>query len=297
MNRYLKTLLGLCSVAACMQSCGESCTYTEMEMNFKVQGKGDFASIKGKLCPTQLESATAKPSFYVLPVIYESALNNGNDPYTCFERGQVQIANFTYTTKESPTIVEIRDVVTLQNNLNHPYISHITDNSENGLLSLDCELELSGHPLYLMLALQDVLDEGGGKVWRTTGAIWPDSSEITELDAWKCILDNSYTFLKGNRFAYDPNGDDNSGMICDKELDYFTDPASVTKVYGTYSVSVENDEVYLVLKIAKSPSETKEQKIKVLAYDWYKMSIEVQNDAGEVAIAQLAPVAFPATFE
>lgn len=274
------------------QGCTDDCHYDTIQLTAHIGGSTIY-DLNGTICPSESTTETKSPGHVVIPILYESALYHGVDPYHAFEQGETQVDHLANISVQSEHLVDIRDRNTLANNLNNPTASSVSDQTNAPTIDIDLDFALDGHPLYLMLALQDVDDLGGAKRWEVQQATWPDGTEITELGQWACIMDNVYIFMKGTRFMYDPNKADNTGLLCDKELDYFTDPGSVDKVFGTYTVELDGNELYIRTRINTSTNTSYERDFRVISHSWSQLILEVENDEGQKAHAVLSPTNYP----
>ena len=270
-------------------NCDTDCTYQQATLIVEKTDGEEIVKIEGAICPEDQTTKEENENYYVLPIVYESAVSNGVDPYTAFEIGKAYTSPLTGINENSRHIIEVRDRSSLEHNLNNPYTTTLNNNSQADQLIYTGQVELTGHELQLMLALLNIDDHGGSKTWRIEKATWPDGSEITELDDWECILDNEYSFMKGRRMRYDPNGTDDQGLICNKELDYFDNEDDVTHVYGTYAIEETGTDLFINIEISTSLTNTYTERIKVVSYDWQELKVEVENDNGQTAVATIIP--------
>ncbi|MBI3142055.1 MAG: hypothetical protein HYZ16_04445 [Bacteroidetes bacterium] len=280
------------AAALTLQGCTDDCTYDTLQLTASIGGATIY-DLNGAICLTENTTETKSPDHVIIPILNESALFHGVDPYKAFELGESHIDHLANISAQSEHLVDIRDRNTLANNFNNPSASSVNYQNNAPVIDIDLEFALDGHPLYLMLALQDVDDLGGAKQWEVEQATWPDGTVITELGDWECILDNVYIFMKGSRFMYDPNKADNTGSLCNQELDYFANPNTVEKVFGTYTVELEGANLFIKTKINTSPNTSYEKDFKVISYSWTQLVLEVENDEGQKAHTVLSPTAYP----
>lgn len=283
-------MLGMGILMGGVYSCDTECSFDNAQLAVVEEASGtNVMTINGPICPENTAVVEQDENYFVLAVVEESAASFSLDPYEAFEEGKQITSPLTGINESSRHIFEVRDKSTLKNNINHPYFTSIDNTSEGKLLSYTGKVELNGHELMLMLPLMDIDDKGGAKTWQVSEVTTTDGNPVPNIDDWACFLDNKYSFLKGQRMRYDPNGDDDTGLLCAQELDYFTDPSSVSNVYGTYAVDDSGTDLMIKTHINMSINEVYEVSFKVVSYDWNELKVEAENGLGQKAIAILTP--------
>lgn len=283
-------MLGMGILMGMVCSCETDCSFDNAQLEVKEgASESTVLSINGPICPEDNSTTEQNSDYFVLAVVEESAASLGLDPYETFEEGKQVTSPLTGINESSRHIFEVRHKATLKNNLNHPYFTTVENTSEGQLLRFTGKVELTGHELQLMLPLLDIDDKGGSKTWQVAEVTTPEGNPVPNLDDWECFLDNKYSFMKGKRMRYDPNGEDDQGLLCPQELDYFSDPSSVTRVYGTYSVDDSGADLIINTRINMSINEVYEVAFKVISYDWNELKVEAENGLGQKAIAILTP--------
>lgn len=290
MLRYLVALVGVCAMGACEVDC----QYNQVELTVLENGV-ELAKVQGDACSDIEPVVTKSPGHIIIPILSISALGDSKDPYTAFEIGEELVTPANSILQEGPHIVEVRDIATLSNNINDPKVKNLVSENQGENYVAQGDVVLSGHELQLMLALENINDPGGAKLWTVGEARFPDGTLIdpNAPGEWSCFLDNRYTFMKGRRMKYDPNMEDNSGSLCDAELDYFTDPSSVTQVYGTYEILQTDDALIVRTSVSTSISEFYVVDFQILEYSWDVIKTEVANFEGEIIEVDLIPSDYP----
>ncbi len=283
MNRLL--VYGILIVA--LYSCRDnSCTINELNYVVKDQTGNEIAHLSGQVCPTdKVETTPVSPEFIARIYFREIAELNHLDVYTAFEQGIPKVMPLEIVEQHTDHIIEIINKNDLSNNFNNPYPIDISDfelegpedgSTKNG----NATIELNGHPLQLILSLTDINDEGGAKKWKfnfATEALTGDTINLNDSQ-WVCFFDNDYTFLKGNRFKYDPN---NTG--CNEELDKFPNKEPQV-VFGKYSITT-GDKPAIKLEITSGTSSTIEESFIVEEWDpnnWDQIKVRATYNGTEV---------------
>lgn len=230
--------------------------------------------------------------YYIGYYFQEGANADGKDVVEAFEEGTTNyLPTGNQPTLEDYNLFDVRRKSDGMNNFNAPSQYVVANPSTNNYTA---SVELTGSPTYMHLALENFDDPGGAKTWIVHKVEKLDGSPVDKND-WSCVFDNKYTFMKGNRCKYDPNKLDNSGEICERELDYFTDPSSVDEVFGTYSVIEEGGKTYVVISINQGISDSYEDRFELKSSSFGTVQVQMENDAGEQGIVSLLPSEFPAS--
>jgi hypothetical protein len=294
----MRRFLGLAALVLAVTSCQDgTCPFDELNYTVKnSQNDEEVATITAQGCSTDNANVAISPEYVGRVYFNESVTILGIEPYHAFEMGSANTRNVELIENTTKHIIEVIHKSTLANNLNNPYPISTDDfklSGQEGSMSKtgSANIQLNGHPLQLILSLQNVDDEGGAKTWRFQSAKYADTNEEIPLDDvdWECFFDNGYTYMKGNRFRYNPNG-----TLCNKEKDFFTDVNDPGSVYGQYSIEInENNNPEVVLEVIESPDDTRKERIEILSWDtndWNTITIKVKNPENEEEVIAVMSV-------
>lgn len=285
-----KTWIVVASFVLFLWSCKTECGHTEAELIVvEAESKNSILSIKGPVCEEGSSVVFEDSNYYILSVVHEGAMSREKDPFESFELGQQITSPLVGINSNSRHIIEVRDRATLWNNINDPYLPQTEVNNNGNVLQYNGEISLTGHPLYAILSLLNIDDRGGSKTWKIFRMENADGSSLSDLSHWQCYLDNRYTFLKGNRFKYDPNGLEDDGAICNRESALFPNPLQAANVFGTYTVEDDGAQLLVKCSVRTSLSEAHEIVFNIRSYDWEELQVILRNDVGEQAVAIFTP--------
>lgn len=277
-------------------SCETECSYNQAQLKVNNATNGEeLLSITAPVCPEGSATIVENESYYILSVLAESALADGEDPWASFEEGKQITFPMIGIHEESRHIIEVRHRSSLWNNLDQPYLSNWDNVSEGDVNSYKTEIQLTGHPLYLMLSLLNVDDKGGAKTWAIFNFETLDGAPLQDMTGWECFMDNRYSFMKGNRYKYDPNGPGNDGPLCLKDSLRFSRYQNITKDFGTYQVLQNRGGLQLRMKSNVSSDNFLESEYEVISYDWDELRLLLSNDNNEQAVAVLTPYQYDET--
>lgn len=292
MRSYLGLITLIFAVVACEN--GE-CPFQKMRyMVNNASNSEEIATITAQGCSTDQADIAISPEYVGRIYFAESVNNLGEETYHAFEKGYENTRNVEIVEQSTNHIIEIIEKNTFINNLNNPYPIEVDDfklSGEEGniIKTGKADVELKGHPLQLILALQDVDDEGGAKTWKFHSAKDAETNVAIPLNDvdWECFFDNSYTYMKGKRFKYDPNG-----TLCNNEKDYFPkeDPFNV---YGKYSINSSGKNPIVVLEIVDSGNSTRSENIEITEWsidDWNTLTVKVKNPKNDKEAVALMKV-------
>lgn len=293
MRYFFFGILSVCMVACQNDPCADDLVVNSLEGDLKVAGDVIF-DIRAEACPESIDSNTAE-GFWTQAYFRPMANEAGLTVEEAFELGQEQIAPIEIVANDQHfdgSFIEVRNLETLASNIDRKNFDFSYE-KVNGSLQIQANTELSAHPLLLYLSLAGPRDRGGAKNWKVD-RITKDEAGVNSVDSiskWDCAIDNEYAFQKGNRVRYDANGPEDDGSLCQQELDYLDGQEAPEYIYGNYEVSLsENDGVSLDIFV-NDPNNAGQTLLKlhfpVVSYDWFSMTLQVENDEGEIAYAQL----------
>lgn len=286
-----KELCWICAgLFSLLSGCATDCTYTDAQLSvFNAANEQELLTIKASVCPEASATIVENDTYYILSVVSESALANNEDPWNAFEQGRQITFPLIGINEQSRHLIEVRHRSSLWNNLDDPYISYWTNTSEGATSSFTANASLTGHPLYLILSLLNADDKGGSKTWAIFNWNELNGAPMRDIRGWECFMNNRYSFMKGNRFKYDPNGPSDEGPLCRKDSALFGRFEEATEVYGTYIITQSEDELLIKTKSTVSFDQFYEATYEVIFYDWNQLHIVMTNDADQKAIAVLTP--------
>ncbi|MGB0432054.1 MAG: hypothetical protein ACPGLV_16385 [Bacteroidia bacterium] len=266
------------------------CPFQELEYVVSNQKNNvELAKLTAKACTSFSGSVSINDDFMGRIYFNDVANSEGVETYHAFEMGQQKIFPVEIITQSEKHIFEIINKKDFSNNLNDPYPIELSDfeltGDENSELKKgSADIELNGHPLQLILALQDINDEGGAKTWKFFSA--KDSSNTTDLDLkddkWACFFDNEYTFMKGKRFKYNPKS-----TLCNGEKDYFPNKMPVN-IFGLYTLNTNGENPIVELEVIENANTTRQENIEILEWstdDWSQLTVKAKTPDGITAIA------------
>jgi hypothetical protein len=260
------------------------CPFNQLDYVIFIKEAGqrnEVGRVTAQACTGENGTVTTNSEYVGRVYFKESANIEGQEVYSAFEEGNNTTRHVEAIEQSAEHILEFINVNDLSNNLNAPnptFVSPfdiITNNEESDLVG-EAEVELTGHPLQLILALNDINDKGGAKTWKFFSAQDADSNDIPLDDIeWECFFDNTYTYMKGNRFKYNPKG-----TLCNKEKEFFDDVNNPSNVYGTYRIETIGENPVVVLEVIEGPDKTREERVEVLDWnpeDWSTITIKVSH--------------------
>ena len=195
----------------------------------------------------------------------------------------------------------------LAHNINQPKLIDVSKtDSEN----INAKIELTGIALQLMLSFENKeaiinnSDIGGAKMWIYKNTVKLDGSEYTEseLSEYQCVLDNTITFMKGNRLKYQPS------IWCRDEEERLAEHIDLLNrkyIYGKYKVekAAEGYDDLGTQYLIVLDFEVEKQIVKVLEADWNEIVIltekKLADDSLEYSKTTLVPAlnnAYPNSF-
>lgn len=303
-NKQFKTVLFLLlSSYSCQKPCNDKTT----NIRLVDQKKQEIAYYTGNICETDAlldyhinsNDYIVRTYFHNKPKAIDDFKSSGDILFDHFESG-VEILGTGAQLDENSLQNHYFEIIRksdLAHNINQPKLIDVSKtDSEN----INAKIELTGIALQLMLSFENKeaiinnSDIGGAKMWIYKNTVKLDGSEYTEseLIEYQCVLDNTITFMKGNRLKYQPS------IWCKDEEERLAEHSDLLNrkyIYGKYKVEKAAEGYdnlgtkYLIIL----DFEVEKQIVKVLEADWNEIVIltekKLADDSLEYSKTTLAP--------
>lgn len=146
---------------------------------------------------------------------------------------------------------------------------------------------INSSPIYMHLALDDSLQDGGGKSWVVDKIYDEDEFDVSERPEWQCIKKLGFTFFKGGKGAKVKITREVGESLCNVYDELFGDK---TEAFATYSLE-GNDQKELRITVPAISDALKEQlTFTVMTSDYQHLKISLTNGNSQIGYAVLIPL-------